>query len=438
VNPDNGRQYYQIPLAQGTAIGEKGRETLQGREYMTLTWSKIISASQPGLLEVPPSSISCKASAGLARDTRRRNSSPLDDFMNDDFFRSGRREILKTFVAHAEPMSLTVLPLPEEGKPEGFSGAIGRFHMEVAAHPTQVNVGDPITLTLSVSGPETLENVQLPPLSQNVALEKDFKIPEEMAAGVVKDGAKTFTQTLRAKSDSVTAIPSLRFAYFDPDLGKYQVAQSPPIPLEVKATRVVTASDVEGRTAAPAVRSELEAWSQGIAHNYEGPDLLVNQHFGFSTFLRSPLWMTAFGLPFCLYLLLLVTVRMRRDRLTDPDKFRSKKALQTFKQSMKALQRPASTETEEAYAHILEAVRQYLGDKLKTEGAALTFKDAQTLLSVSGVNEEILQRLEELFIQCEHGRYGGGATGESPAAGKPLKDLEYKAREIIEALDRKI
>ncbi|GKT09240.1 BatD family protein [Desulforhabdus sp. TSK] len=438
VDQGNGKQYYQVPLGQGTAIGEKGRESTNGREYMTLSFTKVVSASQPGTLEVPPSSVSCKALTGIARDPRRRSGNPMDDFMNDDFFRPGRREIFKTFVARSEPLSLTVLPLPAEGRPKDFSGAVGRFHMEVAAHPTQVNVGDPITLTVSIKGSGNLESIQPASLFHNDTLEKEFKVPEEMAAGVVKDGVKTFTQTLRAKSDSVTAIPPLRFATFDPEQGKYQVAQSPPIPLQVKPTRVVTASDAEGRMPAPAARNELEAWSQGIAHNYEGPDLLVNQKFGVSTVLRSPLWLAALTLPFSLYVVLFLAMRRHRERVADPDRFRARRALQAFKRNMKGVQDDTSSAGGEAYARILQAVRQYLGDKLKKEGAALTFQDVRGLLAARGVDEAVLHRLEQLFARCEQGRYGGGASGPSSASGESLEDLEREAMQIIEALERKI
>lgn len=431
VDQNSGQQYYQIPLGQGSAIAQKGTDSFNGRDYTTLSFTKVLSASKPGVLEIPESTISCKALAGFSRTQRRRNSSPFDDFFNNDFFGSGIREVYKTFVARSEPVSLTVLPLPEEGKPDDFSGCIGHFHIEVTATPTQVSVGDPITLTTSIRGSDYLENVQLPPLSKNAELAKDFKIPNEMAAGIVKDGAKVFTQTVRAKTDTVTAIPPLRFAYFDPDLGKYQVAQSRMIPIEVKATRIVTASDAEG-PASPAVKNELEAWSQGIAYNYEGPDVLENQRIRFSSLIRSPLWMGALLLPFSIYLVLLLFVRMRQERIADPDKFRSKKAFTTFKQNMKTLGKEQENEAE-TYEHLLRAIRSYLGDKLKIEGAALTFKDAQEFLKDKGVDTELIQSLEELFSRCEQGRYGGGS-----AAPEFFDALESRAFETIQALERKI
>ena len=140
----------------------------------------------------------------------------MDGFFDDDFFNPGRKGVYKTFVTRSHPAVLTALALPEEGRPAGFSGWVGRFQVDASASPTEVSIGDPITLTLSVSGSEYLDNVELPPLAKDPQLEKDFKIPEEMAAGVTRGDVKQFTQTLRPKSADVKAIPPIRFPTLTP------------------------------------------------------------------------------------------------------------------------------------------------------------------------------------------------------------------------------
>ncbi|MEZ5363746.1 MAG: BatD family protein [Bryobacterales bacterium] len=137
------------------------------------------------------------------------------------------------------------MPLPEQGKPANFSGLIGNFHFDAHAVPTAVSVGDPITLTIRVSGPEYLDYVRLPDLAQQTELVEGFKIPEEMAAGEIVDRAKVFSQTIRAKDPRITEIPELDFSYFDPDRGEYMVGRTDPIPIEVSGTRVLTLSDAE-------------------------------------------------------------------------------------------------------------------------------------------------------------------------------------------------
>jgi len=65
-----------------------------------------------------------------------------DDIFNDFF---GRYEAYPLELKSTE-IPITVLSLPQEGKPEGFDGALGNFQLNVEATPLEVKAGDPITL----------------------------------------------------------------------------------------------------------------------------------------------------------------------------------------------------------------------------------------------------------------------------------------------------
>jgi len=116
-----------------------------------------------------------------------------------------------------------------------------------------------------------------------------FKIPTEKASPVLEDGAKVFTQTIRANSDTVTQVPALPLAYFDPQRGTYVVARTEPIRLEVAPTKVLTNVDVQGTTASGPVNREVEAIRKGLSANYYGPEVLENQSFRSCPSPRIPL-----------------------------------------------------------------------------------------------------------------------------------------------------
>jgi hypothetical protein len=431
---DPNRQYFQIPLGGSSVLGERGRGVLNDREYTTISFKKVLLAARPGDFQVPEATVSCRALVGYSRKDKRQ--SPFSGFLGDDFFNFGQKGVYKTFVARSRPAALTVLPLPEEGKPAHFSGAVGSFRIETTASPTDVSVGDPITLTTSITGSNYLDNVELPPLSTNAELTRDFRIPEEMAAGVVKDGAKIFTQTLRANNETVKSIPPITLAYFDPDLGQYREAASRTIPLQVKAARVVTAEDLEGRIETTHAKSELESWSRGIAHNYEGPDVLENRRFRLSTALRSVFWLSGLILPLAGFLALLFVTKHREKKTADPDEYRSRKAMATFKRSLSHPSSPSSGaagQDGDECESVLRAVQNYLGDKLKTHGGALTFIDTESRLRERGVDPDTIARLGKIFAACEQGRYGGGY-----GPGKSSAELRQEVLVLIETLDRKI
>ncbi|MHC1741806.1 MAG: BatD family protein [Syntrophobacteraceae bacterium] len=427
---DPRKQYFQIPVGSGKILAEKGSGVSRGKQYTTLTFSKVIFARRPGTYETAEATVSSKALVGHAR--RQQGRSPFDSFFDDDFFNTGKKGIYKSFVSRSAPVTLTARALPEEGKPPGFSGWVGRFQVEASANPTEASVGDPVTLGISVRGSAYLDNVELPPLAKIAELENDFKIPEEMASGVVHGDAKRFTQTLRPKSEDVKAIPALAFPYFDADTGRYEIARTKPIPLTVKPTRVLTSADVEGKAGGSAVRkSELESRSQGIAYNYEGPEVLERHVYRIATIVRSPLWLAAVLLPFLGFVALVVTAKVRERQMADSDKLKSRKALARFKKLVGTLGAERSG-AEHAFADLLDAVRSYFGDKLRSSGSALTYADIEARLKGFEIDSALSERLRKLFEACEQATYGGSSLS------RPWDELVKEAVDVVAALDRVI
>lgn len=430
VEQDSTKQYVQLPIGGGTVLAEKGSGLYNGKRYTTLSFKRVFFARKSGQFQTPEASVFCKAMLGYAPQQKGRT--PFGGFLDDDFFNPGRRAIHKTFVARSEPVTLTASALPEDGKPANFSGCVGHYTVEASANPTEVSIGDPITLTMSVSGAEYLDHVELPPLGKDPEFDRDFKIPEEMAPGVVRGNARQFTQTLRAKSADIKAIPPIKLPCFNPDAGKYEVAQSKPIPLTVKPAKVLTSADVEGRWEDGAARkTELESWSQGIAANYEGPEVLERHTYRISSTVRSPLWLAIAFVPFISFIALLVFTGFRQRRLADADRVRSRKAFARFKHRVRPLG-VEGFEKGEGHALLLEALRGYFGDKLRNDRSTLTFMDVERDLKEKDVNARLLERLKGLFEACEQGSYGGSAGAE------PIDRLTAEAMDVIRFLDQVI
>jgi hypothetical protein len=56
--------------------------------------------------------------------------SMLDDFFNDPFFQNAMGGVTeKDITVASEPETLKVLALPTEGRPAGFTGAVGKFEV---------------------------------------------------------------------------------------------------------------------------------------------------------------------------------------------------------------------------------------------------------------------------------------------------------------------
>ena len=424
VQPDPDK-HVRIPVDGGQIIAEKGRGELDGRDFLTVSFERILIPKQGGSITLPQATVSGQAIKGYQR---RRGG--FDSFFDDDVFGFGREAVYEAFVVPSNRPSLRVLDLPPAGRPDNFSGLVGDYQISASAAPADVAVGDPITVTIRVSGPGYLGRVQLPPLNEQPLLARDFKIPDEMASGQVRGAGKEFTQTFRALDSDVVAIPPIELSFFDPKSGRYETAHTEPIPLHVEGARVVTARDAEGFDESGAVQSEIKSAEGGIAFNYESPDVLVNQAAGPAAWLRSPGWIVGLSLPPLVYLGLLGFTLYGRWRESDPAARRSRQALKSLSKSMAAL-KPA--DTDEYYAGVLDALRQYLGGKLGVRAASLTFADVKPALESRGAGEATVERLRQVFDRCEAGRYAGAAFGSADPSELVMSVTEI-ARKLEESL----
>ncbi len=430
IDMQSGKKLYRILLGDEEAIGIKDRGTIDNKDFATISFQKILVPKQPGNISIAPATVTCNAFFGYQRRHNRNQDDFFSDFFNDDFFGRSRRGVYRNIVVPSNAMSLRVSELPENGRPANFSGHIGEYQIEANAAPTEVSVGDPITLTISLSGPDYLEHVKLPELTQQSEFSNNFKIPKDRAIGETSGKAKIFTQTVRALRHDVTQIPSVELPYFDSRSGSYRIARTEPIPISVRKTKVITALDAEGIAEQSLSGVEVETWSKGIAFNYEDMSVIGNQRFGPVSWLLTPVWMMSILVPPIMFILLLSSVGIIRKRNSDPLKTRARKAYGILKSALNEARRASSAG--KSCDMILDAFRNYLGDKLRVPRGALTFNDVKDKLLSKGVSQDTLDKLKTLFETCDAGRYAGSG---------PVSDTVSIAEQsvaIAEVLEKKL
>jgi len=133
------------------------------------------------------------------------------------------------------PVQIEVSPLPKQGKPENFTGAVGKFKMEATVNPKKSGPGDPVTLRVVVSGQGNFEAMGAPELTdaenwRTYPPSENFR-PED---AVNFSGEKVYEFMLVARIDQ-TQTPGVTFNYFDPDTGKYETLTQAPLAVEARA-----------------------------------------------------------------------------------------------------------------------------------------------------------------------------------------------------------
>lgn len=162
---------------------------------------------------------------------------------HDFFGRLVQRPQMKAVYASTPPVGVTVLPLPTQGRPADFSGAVGSFSVKALVDRQAYQMGEPVELTLVIEGPGNLGRVERPKFKD---LEKDFDFQENLEPGTLEGEALRFKQKLKPKAPGTWVIPPLGFSFFDPKTGTYQTARTKPISLSVAQGEKLQDNEVLG------------------------------------------------------------------------------------------------------------------------------------------------------------------------------------------------
>jgi hypothetical protein len=360
------------------------REMIRGMEAAVISFSKILIPKRPARITLDPVSVSTSMATGRVR--------------TNEIFNPIRTKY-ERFSVQSDPIELDVLPLPEQGRPADFYGLVGRYTISAQASPTQVSVGDPITLTLRVGGNPYLKPVQWPDL--DAALGDNFKIPAEKASPVLDKGQKVFTQTIRANNDAVTEVPSIPLVYFDSQAGRYTTVRTRPIKLQVAATKVLTERDLEG-TSPGAVRRTVEALREGFSANYYGPEVLVDQTFSPLSAIVSPSYAVLWSVPL---LGLLASAAFKLSTRTSPEAVARKRRRHAHALAVQRLKKIASADPGQRHDLLVAAMKGYLGDRFDRTAGSLTADDCRDIVFACTSDTQVADRFRAKISEFEAARY---------------------------------
>jgi hypothetical protein len=413
ISNPQAREY---SLGNGITVRVSQTRTIhKGKESILLSFSKVLIPKQSGEIEIPQTSVSADVAVGRVR---------FDRGFFDGFF--GPQKQYKRFMVSSQPLKLTVLPLPEENKPNGFYGLVGRYTISASAAPTKVNVGDPITLNINVSGSKYLKPVQWPDLEQIPNLAENFKIPSQKASPVIENDSKVFTQTIRANNDRVTEIPSIPLVFFDPEKGEYITAHTKPIELEVSPSKILTNEDMEGIDFTP-VSKEVEAIRKGLSANYEGLDALENQTFSPVAALIQPGYLVIWSGP--LALLILSTVAKFSISKT-PEKIAQKRRRAAAGKAIGRLRKIASV-AQGQHEQLASIIKQYIGERFDRTAGALTSNDCYEIIAEATKDTRSADRFKDIVADCEAAHYtsaeGGIEQTQIEEVVKLIRTIEKKS-----------
>lgn len=390
---------------------ETKEETFKGEPYSSAVIKKVVLYPQKsGSISIPPLAVDLS----LGVPTNRR-----------DFW--GRRMYTPTSAkVSTGTVNIDVKPLPETGKPEDFSGAVGTFDLVVTTNRTAVRQGETIELDIAVSGKGNLELFSLPKPVVPKALEMYDPVAKKQITVSLSgmSGKISEKYTIIPQYQGKYIIKPMNFSYFDLNTNSYKTLTSQEIMIDMidgpvsnepqtEDMETLAKSDVETKSQFRFI--ELKTNLQSI----QNQDFLFSKSFYF--------WLL---LPLGLIPILILVKRKKDERDSDEigNKIRStnklaKKYLSDAKKNQNDKQR--------FYESLERALHNFLKAKLKIETSEMSKEKISEILSDKGAGQGTIQDFISLLESAELVRY-------APSLASSVDSDYDKAVKTITELEKKI
>ncbi len=282
---------------------------------------------------------------------------------------------------------LTVLPVPEQGRPRSYRGAVGTLSMRAHLEPGQSAVGDAVSLIVALAGSghvKALPAPQLPPLSGFDVLDPSEAAEVDTRAQKLA-GTKQFTWVIVPEREGTFDLPPIEYSSFDPELRTFRTHVVDPGALTVLPAGANTPLTM------PVLRARPEANPMG--------------------WIRSPLFITLQVVPAAFVAMAFL---LRRNRAGPAPRLK-----RAWDQRLAALRGVRSNPLHHAERLLRDALAEIVpGARVRSGSPAELHRDLQRLVSARFA-EQVAQLLERL----ENARYAPGELDTDVRKGI-LDDLD--------------
>lgn len=366
-------------------------ETIGGKTFNVHTIRKTqLFPLQAGTFTIDPVELSNKVTFVRTAENHTDPRDPMQRLM-DRFMEDDRGELEEqSFSLASKPVSITVKPLPEAGKPAGFNGAVGKFIISSELEKAVVvPAGDPVTIKVQIKGEGNFTVINAPALLLPASFEGYEPVVKETVNKALYPltGTKTFTYTFTPRDTGTYNIPGTVFSYFDPSRAAYQTIRSDSFVLRVTAPAKKPFFTSRNLKINPAVFN----WRRAVSSNI--------------------LWGVAALLVVLISYLLVRKKRpvAKSTRASSPVATPVVNTVQAEVTQEEPLLNArlalAEGRNQEFYGEVNKAIWKKLAATLQIPSTELNKSNVVFQLRVKGVNAEVVSQLEYVLNDCELALY---------------------------------
>ena len=383
--------------------------TYNGQDYAMVVWRKVILYPlEAGNKPIEPLSINLEIQVPSGR--------------RNIFGQQSYQMTTKTVTAGSK--TINVKPLPEEGKPADFKGAVGDFAFKVKPSKTKLKTGESLDLEIAVSGNGNLKLFDLP--------KTEFPSAFEVFDPQHKEEVKTPLSGMNGKiSDTYTIVPQFKgkytiqpitFSYFDLDSKAYKTITSEEITIDVLENPNFTSSTN------PVTSNKKE-----VVKNNVFQFIKLNSKFESVTkkdFLGSNLFYSLLFAP--LLLIPIIILAKKKKEAIDADVFgnRVKRNNRLAKKFLADAKKQMGNKVP-FYMAMEKALHNFLKAKLHIETSEMSKENIQEMLHDKQANTNDVAQFMQLMNDCEFARY-------TPSSDVAMQKDYDKAVEIISELSKQL
>lgn len=320
---------------------------------------------------------------------------------------------------------INVKPLPTEGRPDDFSGAVGNFNFSVSVNKTMLDANEALELKIRTKGIGNLKLFNLPSLTLPSSLEVYEPVRDNKVAINIKgmNGFISDTYTIIPQYKGSYPIRPISFSYFDVTSSKYKTIISDEIVVKVQNGPVPNQLTEVNKSLS--TENDLPLTNNQFKYIKTSTKFIsINDLVFFKTF---KFW-CLLSIPFVFIPIIILIGNTRRKRLNDIEGRRYRIATRLAKKYLSEAKNNIGKQ-ELFYDSLERALHNYLKAKLAIVTSEFSKEKIIELLTDRKVEKNVVSDFEGLLKSCEFARY-------TPTSNVAIQQDYNKAVKVISRIDK--
>jgi hypothetical protein len=320
---------------------------------------------------------------------------------------------------------INVKPLPTEGRPDDFSGAVGNFNFSVSVNKTMLDANEALELKIRTKGIGNLKLFNLPSLTLPSSLEVYEPVRDNKVAINIKgmNGFISDTYTIIPQYKGSYPIRPISFSYFDVTSAKYKTIISDEIVVKVQNGPVPNQLTEVNKSLS--TENDLSLTNNQFKYIKTSTKFIsINDLVFFKTF---KFW-CLLSIPFVFIPIIILIGNTRRKRLNDIEGKRYRIATRLAKKYLSEAKNNIGKQ-ELFYDSLERALHNYLKAKLAIVTSEFSKEKIIELLTDRKVEKNVVSDFEGLLKSCEFARY-------TPTSNVAIQQDYNKAVKVISSIDK--